>query len=125
MLSLRRIFQGFYSYKTKGTLDDVKKQTCLAVSIHRVVMIILVNWVTNFRPPKFHKSSVLTPCFQILGNTLVDCISYSETRPAYTLVTEVLMGLLVSHVQRLIFLNKLLDEGRMGTVHLQPQHSEI
>ena len=33
-------------------------------------MIILVNWVTNFRPPKFQKSSFLTPCFQILGNTL-------------------------------------------------------
>ena len=34
-------------------------------------MIILVNWVTNFRPPKFQKSSILTPCFQILGNTLM------------------------------------------------------
>ena len=34
-------------------------------------MIILVNWVTNFRPPKFQKSSILTPYFQILGNTLV------------------------------------------------------
>ena len=33
-------------------------------------MIILVNWVTNFRPPKFKKSSILTPYFQILGNTL-------------------------------------------------------
>ena len=33
-------------------------------------MIILVNWVTNFRPTKFQKSSILTPCFQILGNTL-------------------------------------------------------
>ena len=33
-------------------------------------MIILVNWVTNFQPPKFQKSSILTPFFQILGNTL-------------------------------------------------------
>ena len=125
MWSPRGILQRFYSYKTIGTFDDVKKHTCLAVSIYRVIMIILVNWVTDFRPPKFHKSSVLTPCFQILGNTLVDCISYSETRPANILVTEVLMGLLVSHVQHLIFLRKLLDEGRMGTVHLKPQHSEI
>ena len=37
------IFQKFYLYKTIGTLNDVKKQTCLAVSIHRVVMIILVS----------------------------------------------------------------------------------
>ena len=27
------IFQIFYSYKTMGILNDVKKQTCLAVSI--------------------------------------------------------------------------------------------
>ena len=60
----------FYSYKTIGALNDVKKQTCLAVSIYRVVMIILLNWVTDFRSPKIHKSSVLTPCFEILGNTL-------------------------------------------------------
>ena len=57
-------------YKSIGTIVNVNKQTCLAVSIYRVVMIILVNWVTDFRPPKFHKSSVLTPCFPILGNIL-------------------------------------------------------
>ena len=29
-----------------------------------VMMIILVNWVNNFRPPKFQKSSLLTPIFK-------------------------------------------------------------
>ena len=42
------------------------------MSIYKVAMNILVNWVTNFRPPKFQKKIILTPCFQILGNTLVD-----------------------------------------------------
>ena len=63
-------FHKFYSYKTIGTLKDVRKQTYLAVSIYKVVMIILVNWVTDLWPPKFHKSSILTPCFQILGKTM-------------------------------------------------------
>ena len=72
MLSPREYLKSFtHEYKTIGTLNDVKKQTCLAVSIYRVFMIILVNWVTDFRPPKFHKSSVLTPCFQILDKTLI------------------------------------------------------
>ena len=31
----------FYSYKTIGTLNDVMKQTCLAMSIDRVVMVLL------------------------------------------------------------------------------------
>ena len=31
-------------------------------------MNILVNWETNFRPPKLKKISILTPCF--LGNSL-------------------------------------------------------
>ena len=53
----KEIFQMFYSYKTIGTLDDVKKQTLLALSICMVVMIILLNGVTEFRPPKFSKSS--------------------------------------------------------------------
>ena len=65
------IFQKFYSCKTKGTLNDVKKQTCLAMSIYRVVMIILLNWVTAFRPLKFHKSLVLTPCFKNPGEQLI------------------------------------------------------
>ena len=44
---------------------------CFAKSIYKVAMIIIVNWVTNFRPPKFHKFSLwppvskswVTPCF--------------------------------------------------------------
>ena len=52
------IFQRFHSYKTIGTLSDVKNQTSFAVSIYRGVMMILLNWVTDFRPPKFHKASV-------------------------------------------------------------------
>ena len=48
----------FFSYKTIGTLGDIKKQTkCLAVSICRVVMIILLNGLTEFQPPKFRKPS--------------------------------------------------------------------
>ena len=61
-VQFKGIFQKFYSCKTIGTLNDVKKQTCLAMSIYKVVMIILLNWVTAFRPPKFHKS--LNPLFQ-------------------------------------------------------------
>ena len=34
-------------------------------------MVILVNWVTDFRPQKFHISALLTPCFQSLYCTLV------------------------------------------------------
>ena len=38
------IFQKFYSYKTIGTLNDVKKQTCLAVTIYRVVYsVVTIN----------------------------------------------------------------------------------
>ena len=37
----------FYSYKTIGTLNDVKRQTRHAVSIGRVVMIFLVKRVLN------------------------------------------------------------------------------
>ena len=44
------------------------------MSIYRVVMIILVNWVTDFQPPNFHKSGVLTPCFKILGKTLTESV---------------------------------------------------
>ena len=49
------------------------------MSIYKVAINILVNWVTNFRSPKFQKSSILTPCFQILGNTLLRIrLSYAE-----------------------------------------------
>ena len=36
-----------------------------------VCMITLVNLVTEFQPPKFNESSVLTPSFQILCKTLL------------------------------------------------------
>ena len=47
-------------------------------------MNILVNLVTNLRPPKFKKSSILTPCFQILGNTLLykASLMYQKKLPA-------------------------------------------
>ena len=41
------IFQKFDSYKIIGTLSGVKKQTLL-MSINRVGVIILINWLTYF-----------------------------------------------------------------------------
>ena len=48
-------------------------------------MIVLVNWVTNFRPLKFQKSSILTPCFQILGNALHGDLFYLVSAGPMTL----------------------------------------
>ena len=72
-------------------------------------MIILVNWVTNFRPPKFKKSSILTPCFQILGNTLarsliVQVASCSGTTGNTFIFTFLSLATVESHLHHVHYL---------------------
>ena len=66
------------------------------MSIYKVAMNILVNWVTNFQPPKSQKSSILSPCFQILGNTLVgwDFILITHYHSLYRAILEIIWGML-------------------------------